>query len=69
MQDRVGPERAVVWLPRRLAQGLAFLPAAAVAAGVLDFAWVNKEDAVGKPGNAMLLAQAGVFMTWFTGCS
>ncbi|HVW29366.1 MAG TPA: complex I subunit 1 family protein [Polyangiaceae bacterium] len=67
LQDRVGPERAVVWLPRRVAQGLAFLPAAAVAAAVVLFAWVNKEDAQGLPGNAVLLAQAAIFMTWFTG--
>ena len=55
LQDRVGPERAVVWLPRRVAQGLAFLPALAVAVGVVLFAWANKEDAQGLPGNAVLL--------------
>jgi NADH-quinone oxidoreductase subunit H len=67
LQDRVGPERAVVWLPRRVAQGLALLPALAVAAGVLLFAWANKEDTQGLSGNAVLLVQGAIFMTWFTG--
>ncbi len=67
LQDRVGPERAVVWLPRRVAQGLAFAPALAVAAGVLLFAEANKEDVPGRAGNAVLLAQGAIFMTWFTG--
>lgn len=67
LQDRVGPERAVVWIPGKLAQVLALLPALAVAAGVLFFADAHKEDHIGKTGNAMLLSQAGIFMTWFTG--
>jgi NADH-quinone oxidoreductase subunit H len=67
LQDRVGPERAVIWLPRPVAQGMAVLPALAVAAVVLHFVEANKEDAVGKTGNAMLLSQGAIFMTWFTG--
>jgi NADH-quinone oxidoreductase subunit H len=67
LQDRVGPERAVIWLPRRVAQGLAFLPALAVAAGVLAFAETNKEDVQGRMGNALLLGQGAIFMTWFVG--
>jgi NADH-quinone oxidoreductase subunit H len=67
LQDRVGPERAVVWLPRRVAQGLAFVPALLVAGGMWQFAEANKEDAVGKAGNAMLLGQLAIFITWFTG--
>lgn len=67
LQDRVGPERAVVWIPGKLAQVLALLPALAVAAGTLYFADAHKEDHAGKTGNAMLLSQAGIFMTWFTG--
>jgi NADH-quinone oxidoreductase subunit H len=66
LQDRVGPERAVVWLPRRVAQGLAVVPALAVAAGVLLFAESNKEDPQALAGNALFLAQGGIFMTWFT---
>jgi NADH-quinone oxidoreductase subunit H len=67
LQDRVGPERAVIWLPRAVAQGLALVPALATAAVVLRFAWANKEDAVAKTGNAMLLSQAAIFVIWFTG--
>jgi NADH-quinone oxidoreductase subunit H len=67
LQDRVGPERAVVWLPRRVAQGLAFLPAVAIAGAVLAFAEANKEDVPGKVGNALILGQGAIFMTWFTG--
>jgi NADH-quinone oxidoreductase subunit H len=67
LQDRVGPERAVVWLPRPIAQGLAFVPALAVAVAVLGFAHAQKEDAPSKVGNAIFLSQAAIFMTWFTG--
>ncbi|HEX7667978.1 MAG TPA: complex I subunit 1 family protein, partial [Polyangiaceae bacterium] len=67
LQDRVGPDRAVIWLPRRVAQGLAFGPAALVAAGVVYFAFGNKDDAANKASNAMLLGQGAIFMTWFTG--
>ncbi|HEX4338944.1 MAG TPA: complex I subunit 1 family protein [Polyangiaceae bacterium] len=67
LQDRVGPERAVIWLPRRVAQAMAFLPALAVAGGVLLFAEANKEDVPGRAGNALFLAQGAIFMTWFTG--
>jgi NADH-quinone oxidoreductase subunit H len=67
LQDRVGPERAVIWLPQRIAQGLAVGPALAAAAGVAAFAWAFKDDAPSKTGNAMFLVHAGIFMSWFTG--
>lgn len=67
LQDRVGPDRAVIWLPRRVAQGLAFGPALLVAAGVLRFAEANKEDVASKTGNAMLFGQGAIFIMWFTG--
>jgi NADH-quinone oxidoreductase subunit H len=67
LQDRVGPDRAVVWLPRRVAQGAAFVPALLVALGVLHFAEANKDDVASKTGNAMLLGQGAIFVTWFTG--
>lgn len=66
LQDRVGPERAVVWLPRKVAQALAFGPAVGAAVAILVFAESNKEDAVAKTGNAMFLSQGAIFMTWFT---
>ncbi len=67
LQDRVGPERAVVWLPRRIAQGGVFAPAAIVALLVVAFAKAHAEDVASKIGNAMVLSQAAIFMTWFTG--
>jgi NADH-quinone oxidoreductase subunit H len=67
LQDRVGPDRAVVWLPRFVAQGLAFGPAAAVAAGALFFAYSNRTNEEAKAGNAMVLVQLAIFITWFTG--
>src|SRR5260221_837124 len=67
LQDRVGPERAVVWLPRRIAQALAFLPGLAVAGAVIGFVWTNKDDVSSKAGDAVLLSQGAIFMTWFTG--
>jgi NADH-quinone oxidoreductase subunit H len=67
LQDRVGPERAVVWLPRRVAQVGVFAPAAIVALLVVAFAEAHKEDVASKIGNAMVLSQAAIFMTWFTG--
>lgn len=67
LQDRVGPERAVIWLPRRIAQGLAVGPAVLAAAGVIAFARAYKDDPPSMTGNAMFLVQAGIFMTWFTG--
>jgi NADH-quinone oxidoreductase subunit H len=67
LQDRIGPDRAVVWLPRRVAQALAVLPALAVIAGTLAFAHANKNDVESKPGNAMLLTHGAIFIIWFTG--
>lgn len=67
LQDRIGPERAVIWLPRRVAQVLAVAPALLVAGGVLVFARAYRDDAPSMTGNALFLAQAGIFMTWFTG--
>ncbi len=64
LQDRVGPERAVIWLPRRVAQGLAFLPAVVIAAGIVLFTVANKQDDTNS-GDAMLFGQGAIFMSWF----
>ena len=37
IQDRVGPNRAVAWLPTPIAQGLAMGPALLLAGGVLSY--------------------------------
>ena len=61
IQDRVGPNRAVIWLPKPVAQGLAFGPAVLISFATVAFAYANKEDAVAKTGNAMMIiSMAGV---------
>ena len=64
--DRIGPNRAVIWLPRWLAQGLAFGPALGTAALV---AWLalNGPEGPARTTWAILLSQAAIFLTWFTG--
>jgi NADH-quinone oxidoreductase subunit H len=66
ISDRIGPNRAVVWLPRWLAQGIAFGPALGMAALVF---WLvtNGPEGPGRTTWAILLSQAGIFLTWFTG--
>ncbi|MBM4361418.1 MAG: NADH-quinone oxidoreductase subunit H, partial [Deltaproteobacteria bacterium] len=67
IQDRVGPNRAVVWLPRNVARTLAVLPALGAAAAILGFAKTRADDLPSKAGNAMFLTQLAIFATWFTG--
>jgi NADH-quinone oxidoreductase subunit H len=45
MQDRVGPNRAVIWLPKPVAIAAAVLPALGAAAGVLLFAFIARAGA------------------------
>jgi NADH-quinone oxidoreductase subunit H len=72
IQDRVGPDRAVIWLPRRIAQGLALLPALGLGLGVIALAGYDKmqrADAGGAPvdlGKALVASQLAVFATWLT---
>jgi NADH-quinone oxidoreductase subunit H len=66
IQDRIGPNRAVAWLPTPIAQGLALGPALAVVAGVA-FVLVKLEPPPGELAErAMLFSQLGIFFTWFT---
>ena len=69
IQDRVGPDRAVIWLPTSLARPLALLPALAAAAGVMALAFIDKQargDAPVSMARAILFSQLAVFMTWAT---
>src|SRR3954469_23916220 len=67
IQDRVGPNRAVIWLPTVLGQALAVLPALAVVAGV-GFILVKLEPAPEvRATRAMLFCQLGILFTWLTG--
>lgn len=67
IQDRVGPDRAVIWLPTPLARALAVLPALAAAGAVLFLAVQDKQgrgDAPASMGRAVLFSQLAVFLAW-----
>jgi NADH-quinone oxidoreductase subunit H len=66
IQDRVGPNRAVIWLPTWLAQAMAVVPALAAAAAVIGLAFTGPEGAA-RTTWAILFSQAAIFVTWFTG--
>ena len=67
IQDRVGPDRAVIWLPTPVARALAVLPALAAAAAVLFLAVQDKQgrgEAPASMGRAILFSQLAVFLAW-----
>jgi NADH-quinone oxidoreductase subunit H len=66
LQDRVGPNRAVAWLPRWLAQGLLVVPAVAVAAGIIAYVFEEKVVGVDRTHRAMLFSELAVAWTWLT---
>lgn len=68
MQDRIGPNRAVVWLPRPLAQVMLVGPAFVVAAGLVAIA-VTSRGLAGEPRTerAFVFAHLAVFSLWVTG--
>ena len=67
-QDRVGPERAVFFLPTRLAQALVAGPAVVVAGGVVAWVWFSRaQDAATRDTRAMLFAHLAILMVWVTG--
>jgi NADH-quinone oxidoreductase subunit H len=66
IQDRVGPNRAVAWIPTKVAQGLALGPALAVVAAVA-FVLVKLEPPPEElAARAMLFSQLGILFTWLT---
>jgi NADH-quinone oxidoreductase subunit H len=67
IQDRVGPNRAVAWLPTKAAQGMALLPALGVAAGVVGLVATHQFPPETQGMAAMLMAQAAIFFVWMTG--
>ncbi|HEY4106717.1 MAG TPA: complex I subunit 1 family protein [Polyangiaceae bacterium] len=67
IQDRVGPNRAVAWIPTVVAQALAVVPAIAVVA-LVGFIVVKVEPPPEVRGQrAMLFSQLGILFTWLTG--
>ncbi|HKO92543.1 MAG TPA: hypothetical protein VJU61_15385, partial [Polyangiaceae bacterium] len=69
IQDRVGPDRAVIWLPTGLARLLALLPAAGAAAAVMALSFHDKQVRGDEPvamGRALLFSELALFMAWAT---
>jgi NADH-quinone oxidoreductase subunit H len=67
IQDRVGPNRAVVWLPTKVAQVMAVLPALGVVAGVLGFVMTNKFEGETRGAASIIFSQLAIFFLWMTG--
>jgi NADH-quinone oxidoreductase subunit H len=72
VQDRVGPNRAVIWLPTRAAQGAAVLPALGVSALISLLAY-GPLAGIGQPleGDArataaVIFSHLAIFVTWAT---
>ena len=66
IQDRVGPNRAVIWLPTVVAQGLLFLPALVVAVLVAYLPlWLGAQGRA-RTRWAFLFAELTVFALWST---
>jgi NADH-quinone oxidoreductase subunit H len=68
IQDRVGPNRAVAWIPTVVAQGLALGPAALLALGVLAYAYKFEVTGAALEQRGMLFSQLAVLLIWLTGC-
>jgi NADH-quinone oxidoreductase subunit H len=67
IQDRVGPNRAVAWIPTTVAQGMAVLPAVVAAAGVFFVVLKLEPPPEVRGQRAMLFSQLGILFTWLTG--
>src|SRR5262249_8334714 len=72
-QDRVGPNRAVIWLPTRIAQGAAVAPAllasALVALCAFGYLAGFGQEPVGaaRTSSAFFFSHLAIFLTWATG--
>ena len=65
--DRVGPNRAVIWMPRWLGQALAVVPALVVAGGIIAYVLIDKPIPADRTDRAMLFSQLAIFFVWATG--
>src|ERR1700756_1152739 len=66
IQDRIGPNRAVAWIPTVVAQGIALGPALLASAVVILVALKFKPPAEDMAAPAMLLSQLAILFTWLT---
>jgi len=65
IQDRIGPNRAVIWLPTKIAQGAAVAPALLVAGAILYLAF-QTDPGGDRTSRAMIFTQLAIFFSWFT---
>lgn len=65
IQDSVGPNRAGIPLPGRVAALAALAPALAASGAIVYLAWANADTAPAE-GWGMLAFQAAIFMLWLT---
>jgi NADH-quinone oxidoreductase subunit H len=68
IQDRVGPNRAVAWIPTPIAQGLAAGPALLLALGVIGYCLKFEVTGAAQEQRGMLFSQLAVLLIWLTGC-
>ncbi|HKY41068.1 MAG TPA: complex I subunit 1 family protein [Polyangiaceae bacterium] len=68
IQDRVGPNRAVAWLPTKLAQAMAVGPALLLAASVIGYCFTHEVKGAAQEQRGMLFSQLAVLLIWLTGC-
>lgn len=66
IQDRVGPNRAAIWMPGKLAAILVTLPALALAGAALAWAWFNKLEGDTNLLVGFLFIQLAVATIWIT---
>jgi len=66
IQDRVGPNRAVIFLPGKLAAALVTLPALLLAGAALAWAWFNKLEGDTNLGVGFVFMQLAVATIWIT---
>ena len=66
IQDRIGPNRAVIFMPGKVAAVGALLPALAVAGGVLAWAFQAETDTDSLGLVALVFSQLAIFATWVT---
>ncbi len=67
MQDRVGPNRAVVWIPRRIAQSAVGVPAVLGAIGIVVIWWLSRDiEGPARAGRAFVFSHLAIFWLWAT---
>src|SRR5512142_2619467 len=66
IQDRVGPNRAVIFMPGKLAAFLVTAPGLVVAACALGWAWFNKVEGDTNTIVGVLSSQMAIASVWIT---